>query len=118
MPRFVVLEHRWEGVHDDLMFEVGGTLKTWSIDSPLELGVEVPARIRADHRTVYLDYEGPVSGNRGHVTRRAGGVYRVIEWSDRRIDLVIESPQLTGKLRLVEGDAGGWTVLFLPGNAD
>src|SRR6478672_1315886 len=32
MNRFVVLEHRWQGVHWDLMFERGDVLCTWAID--------------------------------------------------------------------------------------
>lgn len=42
-------------------------------------GAEVGRRIRADrladHRTLYLNYEGPISGNRGSVTRVATGRY-------------------------------------------
>lgn len=36
-----------------------------------------------DHRRLYLDYEGPISGNRGHVTRVARG--RWLLPSDRSI---------------------------------
>lgn len=36
-------------------------------------GEQVAARRIADHRTAYLTYEGPVSGDRGHVTRVARG---------------------------------------------
>jgi hypothetical protein len=49
MPRFVVLEHRWNGVHWDFMLERGGVLRTWAVDAPIVAGEEVPARSLADH---------------------------------------------------------------------
>lgn len=33
----------------------------------------------AEHRRAYLEYEGPVSGNRGAVRRVAGGSYKVLQ---------------------------------------
>ena len=33
MPRFVVLEHTWNGVHWDFMLEAGEVLRTWAIDA-------------------------------------------------------------------------------------
>lgn len=47
-------------------------LMTWrAIDWPIVAG-DILTRI-ADHRRDYLDYQGPVSGNRGHVQRVATG---------------------------------------------
>ena len=75
MDRFVVLEHDWDGVHWDLMLERGEVLRTWAIDAPIVAGVELPARALADHRRLYLEYEGPISGKRGAVRRvEEGGV--------------------------------------------
>src|SRR5688572_12931367 len=77
--RYTVLRH--EGVpdpHYDLMFETspGSTLATWrSPEWPLQTGT--PLTYLKDHRPAYLDYEGPVSGGRGTVTRVAGGRHRV-----------------------------------------
>jgi hypothetical protein len=60
--------------HYDLMFESspGSALVTWrAVDWPIVAGDEL---IRlADHRRDYLDYEGPVSNNRGHVRRIVAG---------------------------------------------
>ena len=69
MARFVLLEHVWNGVHWDLMLEHGEVLRTWAIDSPVVAGRDLPARALADHRRLYLDYEGEISGDRGHVRR-------------------------------------------------
>ena len=76
--RFVVLRH--EGVappHYDIMFESapGEALWTWRSEVwPLAEGAELVRQ--ADHRRLYLDYEGLVSGNRGSVTRFAEGECR------------------------------------------
>ena len=68
---YVVLYH--DGIDDphfDLMLErdAGSDLETfritrWPIAEPAAI---VPL---GDHRRAYLDYQGPVSGNRGTVTR-------------------------------------------------
>ena len=75
MPRFVILAHDWPVPHFDLLLEAGGVLKSWRLLAEPRPGVTVPATPNADHRLHYLDYEGPVGGNRGTVTRVAGGEY-------------------------------------------
>ena len=77
--RYVILRH--EGIdepHFDLMFETssGSALATWRCESwPIET---TAALVRLpDHRRAYLDYEGPISGDRGHVTRVTTGFYRL-----------------------------------------
>jgi hypothetical protein len=63
--RFVVQQHevRVGDVHFDLMIEDGAALVTF------QLATAPPARGRRsfDHRPAYLDYEGPISGDRGVV---------------------------------------------------
>src|SRR5258706_5113599 len=76
MPlRFAILHHT--GVptpHFDLMFETapGSPLATWR--SPVwPILQPTPIERLDDHRRDYLDYQGPVSNDRGHVRRVAGG---------------------------------------------
>src|SRR5580700_10036464 len=73
--RYVVLRH--EGIaepHFDLMFETlpGSALATWR--SPC-WPIEGPTSLHRlkDHRRVYLDFEGELSGHRGRVSRVAAG---------------------------------------------
>jgi hypothetical protein len=106
MPRFVVLEHTWDGVHWDLMFEVGEVLQTWAIDRALVAGVDLPARRLADHRVHYLDYEGPVSGGRGVVRRVDRGRYTTLEWSPGRVRVRLEGAQLAGEVELRKVETG------------
>src|SRR6185436_5473214 len=77
--RWVVLHHTGvDEPHFDLMYEQqpGSTLTTWRLPEwpPAQY---VPATPLAEHRRDYLDYEGPVSNNRGSVRRVADGTCRV-----------------------------------------
>ena len=82
MPRFVILEHDFPEPHFDLMLEDGDSLRTWRLPEMPGIGKLLFAPELPPHRRMYLDYEGPVGGDRGSVVRRAGGVYRLIPWPD------------------------------------
>src|ERR1700704_6253512 len=75
--RYVVLRH--EGIdepHFDVMFETtsGSKLVTWrSPRWPIES--ETKLTKLADHRREYLEYEGPLTENRGHVRRITAGFF-------------------------------------------
>jgi len=76
--RYVILEHDWPTIHWDLLLDVGSTLRAWRLwEEPAE-GMTIRAEINADHRRIYLDYEGEVSGGRGVVRRWDFGVYQVV----------------------------------------
>jgi hypothetical protein len=122
MRRFVLLEHRWDGVHWDLMLEDGPVLRTWAIDAPVVAGVELPARALADHRPLYLEYEGEVSGGRGVVRRLDRGPYEPLIWTPERVRVILRGSQLVGtaELRTVGSDSSptpfAWS--FRLGNFD
>jgi hypothetical protein len=83
VPRFAILRHESpHGVHFDLMLELDGVLKTWAMPLPPTLGEETDCETLPDHRIEYLDYEGPISGDRGDVTRWDHGVYTTESRSD------------------------------------
>lgn len=91
--RFVVLRHdpgpasrRSDEPHFDWMFDGGESLRTWAtcpIDR-FDLEFDVQCDGLPDHRRDYLDYEGPVSDQRGNVTRVMTGHFDLIESTDRR----------------------------------
>ena len=80
MPAFVVLSHTYSknrpdresvGTHDhfDLMIQDGNQLATWRLaEWPVEKEHQVVVEL-PPHRIAYLDYEGPLSGDRGHVIK-------------------------------------------------
>ena len=86
MPRFVVLEHNHPALHWDFMLEAGDVLRTWRLLAPPGPGRSCPAELLPDHRTIYLDYEGPVSGNRGSVKRWDAGTF---EWEVEAADRLV-----------------------------
>ena len=60
------------------MLETGRVLQTWRLPAPPPVDASQAAAI-GDHRLMYLDYEGPVSGNRGTVKRWDAGEYESLE---------------------------------------
>ncbi|HEX4055193.1 MAG TPA: hypothetical protein VHX86_13095 [Tepidisphaeraceae bacterium] len=103
--RYVVLHHTGiERPHYDLMveFESGSALLTWRLPHwpPQQNDEFTPL---AKHRRDYLEYEGPVAGDRGSVKRIAAGDHRILESSPTRIIIGlgdgtrIELPLKTGR---------------------
>lgn len=118
MPRFVILEHSWNGTHHDVMLDRGDSLRTWALDEPIVPNATQPARALPDHRRIYLDYEGPISGGRGEVRRTVAGIYREVRWTDTFVVVELASDQLSGWAEF-RGEVGGdWFFTFRPGNAD
>lgn len=120
MDRFVILEHRWNGVHWDLMLQHGAVLRTWALDELPIPGRDVAARALADHRVIYLEYEGPISGDRGTVRRIDTGCYKAREWSKDRVVVELAGSTFRGELELrlnvTPGFAARWLVRL--GNVD
>jgi hypothetical protein len=113
MPRFVLLEHDHPELHWDFMLEDGPVLKTWRLAHPFgEPGQVIAATALGDHRIAYLDYEGPVSGNRGHVIRRLSGTYRMVEgdFGGDRIVMDLEGERLRASVVLGSNATGVWTL--------
>ena len=80
MPRYVILYHQQSSpkadlTHWDLMLENDGTLRTWQIHQQPIADQQLPATPLPDHRLDYLQYEGPVSGDRGHVSQWDSGTF-------------------------------------------
>jgi hypothetical protein len=107
MPRYVILEHDFPIRHWDFMLESGGVLKTWRLAAPPCPGGAVAAEPSFDHRRVYLDYEGPVSGDRGTVTRWDWGTY-----SGEASALRLDGVRLRGAARIEADGAGGWRLVL------
>ncbi len=77
--RYTVSRHdTGSSAHYDLFLESspGGSLRTWRLDAPPESG-DVAAEALPEHRAVYLDFEGEISGGRGRVAVHATGFGRL-----------------------------------------
>jgi hypothetical protein len=112
MPRFVLLAHDHPHPHIDLMLEVDAVLWTWQLPAFPGDGVCGEARRIFDHRPVYLDYEGPVSGGRGLVRRLDRGSYDWLVQAPGRLEAQLSSERLSGRLELVQVEGERWQVSY------
>jgi hypothetical protein len=115
MPRFVVLRHETsDGTHFDFMVEAGAVLKTWALAEPPRPGVEIEAAPLADHRLAYLDYEGPISGDRGSVMRWDCGQCTVERQTAAQWVLDLDGGKLHGTLTVccTAEEPSKWLVRF------
>lgn len=117
MPRFVILFHELppesdRASHWDLMLEDGDTLATWALeDSPAETK-STAAIALAPHRLRYLDYEGPVSNQRGHVTRWEHGTFEWLTREDNLVRVQLHGNQQSRVVRLEKQD-NHWVAAFM-----
>ncbi len=111
MPRFVILEHDHPTLHWDLMLEHGAALRTWRLAEPPQAGKTVAATALADHRRLYLDYEGPVSGNRGQVRRWDAGTYEgELPAAGAAVEIEIRGQRMGGRAVLRRQGEEQWTL--------
>ncbi len=82
------------------MFECNGQLRTWAIDCEPTSAHGVKALQLPDHRVAYLDYEGPVSHDRGSVTRWDAGNYEVQDSGPDMWKLALRGARLAGSMTL------------------
>jgi hypothetical protein len=115
VPRFVILRHDSpQGEHFDFMLEAGNVLKTWALPRPPQAGAEMDCEALADHRIEYLDYEGPISGERGAVTRWDQGTYTLKHHSDAEWIVQLFGERFSGRASLLrsESDPSRWMASF------
>ena len=103
MPRYVVLYHQMppdsqRDSHWDLMLEHEGVLWTWALSA--EPTQDQTAQRLKDHRPIYLEYEGPLSGGRGAVSRWDRGVYQTVATQTDEWTVDLSEGRLAGRIRL------------------
>ena len=106
-PRFVVLRHQpgaagRRELHWDLMLEAGGQLRTWALDREPAADTIIAATRLADHRSDYLDYEGPISGGRGEVRRFDHGTYQLLSETSDQLVVRLEGQQLNAQVTIAQ----------------
>lgn len=69
-----------------------------------------PAEPLPDHRLFYLDYEGPVSGNRGVVTQWDKGIFEWIQHEEAHCEFCLNGGKWQGAFRFVRSDDQRWTL--------
>jgi hypothetical protein len=115
MPRFVVLQHESpRGRHWDFMLETGAALATWALPEAPDAAGAMLVEALPDHRLAFLDYEGPISGQRGSVTRWDAGTYVFERRSDTELSVKLDGNRLVGTATLVQrpDDPNRWRFTF------
>ena len=115
MPRFVVLIHDHPVLHWDLMLEKEAALRTWRLArAPNESGA-IAAEAIADHRLAYLEYEGPVSGDRGTVVAFDRGEFLLLVEAGDAIEVKLRGVRLRGHARLKRlPETDRWEFQYTP----
>jgi hypothetical protein len=114
MPRFALLEHDFPAPHLDLLLQAGEVLWAWRLDALPPAGLAVEAERNFDHRLLYLDYEGPISGGRGQVRRLDGGELEWVERSEQRVIAEVRGRVLDGRLELTQTEGRRWSLTWGP----
>lgn len=116
---FALLEHvTREGVHWDLLIQTATAEKllTWRLaQDPTVRPLPIAAERIADHRAIYLDYEGELSGGRGRVRRIDRGPALMRE-RDGTIELRLDGRLLQGEYRIHASAAAGVVLDRYPSN--
>ncbi|HMO13806.1 MAG TPA: hypothetical protein PKD64_04595 [Pirellulaceae bacterium] len=119
--RFVILRHQFppgssRTDHYDVMLEADGSLRVWEVsDWPIVEERAIAAKL-PDHRLAYLEYEGPISGGRGWVTRVDGGLCQRIDPQGSGLAWRLLSSQLDGTISFIQMDQEDhrWWVTWSP----
>lgn len=108
MPRYVILEHDHPERHWDFMLETGDVLRTWKLLVEPTYGEPIPVQLSFDHRLIYLDYEGPVSGNRGSVVRWDSGNFTWQIDQKNHVSVHLQGTRLHGLVEIFAAASGEW----------
>jgi hypothetical protein len=117
MPRYVILEHDHPELHWDLMLEVDGALKTWRLPATPPDQPRTALAI-GNHRVAYLDYEGPVSGNRGSVKQWDAGQYELLERAARKWTVQLHGARWQGVVVLRQQNESSYQISFTGDRSD
>lgn len=113
MPRYAILEHDHPQLHFDLLLESGDVLWTWRLPCLPRPGEVLDAERVFDHRLVYLEYEGPISGQRGTVLRRDQGTFEWLSCQEGHLEARLDGVKLHGLLRLMRQEGEHWRCEWL-----
>ena len=68
--------------------------------------IDLIAEALPDHRIAYLEYEGPVSGDRGEVRRWDRGSLTLLELNDDSLVALLTGEELAGRVTLKKNGSG------------
>jgi len=125
MPRFVLLRHKCppqseKPSHWDFMLEWGAVMRTWELRELPRAWADLLGESSSsesvnfvplpDHRLAYLEYEGPLTGDRGSVERCEHGTYEILRESPEQVTVHLEGKFLSGSIRLRRATEEVWIL--------
>jgi hypothetical protein len=123
MPRYVILRHDTppgfpRPAHWDFMLEEGNYLRCWALMESPDSSLSQQAEALGDHRLAFLDYEGPLTGDRGSVRRWDQGTYDPVSNISGEDQLVLEltGARVRGQVTLTKmpDEPRYWRFSFAP----
>lgn len=107
MSEFVILFHRMPELakrtdHWDLMIQRDDSLVTWALDSVPVAGVDIKAVRLTNHRLEYLNFQGPLTGERGEVTQFAKGNCKWLADAETRKIIRLTGPDFVWRVTITE----------------
>jgi hypothetical protein len=117
--RFSILRHDLDdgSFHFDWMFEShsGSALRTWSVPEGVDPCREFRGLCRrlADHRPIYLAYQGPLSGQRGTVKRIDQGEFCLRANSEENWQALLDGERMRGSVEFT-AQGNDWLMVYRP----
>jgi hypothetical protein len=108
MPRFAILDHDHPFPHWDFLLEAGTALRAWRLLEEPARGRVIAAESLPDHRLLYLDYDGPVSGGRGRVVRWDVGEFVWDKEDANDVRVRLSGGRVAGPVRVRLCEDGRW----------
>jgi hypothetical protein len=94
------------------MIDQGNTLATWSFPSHPKNGSPFPLEGKKiqDHRSQYLEYEGPISKGRGRIEKVDQGPLQILQSSPKNWILEFQGHDLSGIYVLERQKDSSWKL--------
>src|SRR5262249_39577183 len=89
----------------------GEILRTWRLLEMPAAGRQIRAEALGDHRIAYLNYEGPLSGNRGAVARVDAGEFVIVDETPGQIDLEFSGLVVSGRWQMRRESEDDWILV-------
>jgi len=96
-------------LHWDFLLEAEDVLRAWRLLSEPARGSSIVAEPLPNHRLIYLNYEGPVAGDRGAVSQWDSGSFAWECAEPNEIRVRLRGNQISGPVKLSRNDDGEWS---------
>ena len=96
--------------HYDFLIKKNDILQCWQFSSiaNIEIGELIFCKKIFDHRLKYLNYQGPISNNRGKVQIIQNGFLEIIIQEDNLVRFRIDSELLNGNFEIRKIQSEAW----------